>query len=149
MPNYKLIIGFLAIFVITKMTTERYNYTRKQRIINLFMLILGFIILYIIYKYRNENHNLILGVLPNFLTGLFYPSLLVVSKFRVKNILNQEEFSWIFFTVFIWTIYETMLIFAGRQFDLFDIIATLIGAILSVPILLFFTTSKQEETKGF
>jgi len=140
MPGFNLIIGFLIILGVTKITTERFLYTKKQRITNFFILIAGFIILYIGYKCRVENNSFILGVLPNFLTGLFYPSLIVMSGFRVKNFLKKEEYSWIIFTLFIWTLYEFMLIFDGRFFDIFDIIATLIGSVISVPILLMLTS---------
>ena len=147
MPDLNLTIGFLIIFGITKITTKRFHYTKKQRIINFFILIAGFIILYIGYKYRNENYSFILGVLPNFLTGLFYPSLIVMSGFRVKNFLKNEEYSWIIFTVFIWTLYEFMLIFDGRFFDIYDIFATLIGSALSVPILLMLTSFTDKTPK--
>ena len=140
MPGFNLIIGLLIILGVTKITTERFLYTKKQRITNFFILIAGFIILYIGYKCRVENNSFILGVLPNFLTGLFYPSLIVMSGFRVKNFLKKEEYSWIIFTLFIWTLYEFMLIFDGRFFDIFDIIATLIGSVISVPILLMLTS---------
>ncbi|EAZ79291.1 hypothetical protein [Algoriphagus machipongonensis] len=141
MPGFNLIIGLLIILGVTKITTERFPYTKKQRVTNFFILIAGFIILYFGYKCRVENNGFILGVLPNFLTGLFYPSLIVMSGFRVKNFLKKEEYSWIIFTLFIWTLYEFMLIFDGRFFDIFDIIATLIGSVISVPILLMLTSS--------
>lgn len=145
MPSFKLIIGFLIIFVITKTTTERFYYTKNQRLANLLLLIVGFIILYFGYEWRNEKYSFILGVWPNFLTGIFYPSLLVVSRFRVKNFLKNEKLSWIIFTVLIWSVYELMLIFDGRSFDINDIIATLIGSILSVPLLFSSTIFTQKK----
>ncbi len=133
---------------IAKKYIKKENYTISSRII---CGILTFIIVTLIYgvqEYRKEHYNFWFGVLPSFLASLAFPLLFVTIGSTIKVVKNKF-ISWGFITVLILTIYETTLWIGGRNFDIMDILFTLIGAIISsfIVVSLIPKIQMQEEAE--
>ena len=131
MSYLALPIGIFLWYIITNKLGEKENYSISSRVLCGVVCLIILIATYTVQEYRRENFNFWLGILPSFLAALGFPFAIVVLGENIKTKFENKFISWTLITFSCLTIYEIVLWLDGRNFDIIDILFTLIGALIS------------------
>ena len=108
-----------------------HKYPVEIRLLSGLILIIGVIGIYQVQEIRKEHYHFLFGVAPNFLSALILPFGLIAYGKKVNSLENNPFVIWTGFNLGYWVLYEVCLWIDGRNFDFFDMLATLVGAVIS------------------
>lgn len=130
--NYlALPLGILLWYLIEKRVGEKVDYSILSRILCGIVCLIILFSVNQVHEYREEHYNFWLGILPSFLAALGFPFAFIVLGTKIKNIFKNQFLSWALISFVFLTIYEIVLWLDGRNFDMFDVLFTLIGSFIS------------------
>lgn len=108
------------------------SYSLNARIVSLIVVIAGIIIIYHVQEQRRFLYTTWLGVLPNFISAIILPFFLVLSNVSIRDFTKNQFLSKFVYVVGFFILYEIILWIDGRNFDVLDIIFTILGSVLGI-----------------
>ena len=130
MSYIALPIWIIVWYFLDKKIGQKTTYSIFSRILSGAYCTLTVIAIYGIQNYRIENYNFWFGVLPSFLAAFALPFCHVAIGRGLKLILINRTITWTISTCILLITYETILWLDGRTFDIYDVFATILGAIV-------------------